>query len=260
MSILDRIVESKRARLEVRKAKVPLSEIKSRAHAAPNPRDFPSAVKRSEGDKIRLIAELKKASPSKGLIREDFDPVSIVRIYEGKGASAISVLTEEDFFQGTIEYIPKVKEVTGLPVLRKDFIFDPYQVYEAKAYRADAILLIAAMLSRSQAGELFHLARELDLSVLFEVHHWKELDTVLLIDAPVIGINNRDLNTLTVNLNTTIELLKDIPVEKTVVSESGIERREDVEFFEKTRVDALLVGTALMKAGDIGRKIEELFG
>ncbi|MEC4686086.1 MAG: indole-3-glycerol phosphate synthase TrpC [Nitrospirota bacterium] len=259
MSILDGIIEKKRARLDACKVKTPLVEIRARALDAPAPRGFSSAIRRPKGEKLRLIAEIKKASPSKGLIREDFDPAGIAAVYEESGASAISVLTEEDFFQGSIDYMPIVKESAGLPVLRKDFIFDEYQVYEARANGADAILLIAAMLGRSQAEELFHLAGELGLSVLFEVHHWKELDTALLIDVPVIGINNRDLRTLEINLNTTVELLKDIPEGKTVVSESGIERREDVDFLSKTRVDALLIGTAFMKAEDIGKKVRELF-
>ncbi len=260
MSILDGIIEKKRARLDDCKVKTPLAGIRTRALDAPAPRGFSSAIRRPKGEKLRLIAEIKKASPSKGMIREDFDPAGIAAVYEESGASAISVLTEEEFFQGSLDYIPIVKKSTGLPVLRKDFIFDEYQVYEARAYGADAILLIAAMLSRSQAEELFHLAKELGLAVLFEVHHWKELDAALLIDVPVIGINNRDLRTLDINLNTTLELLKDIPDEKTVVSESGIERREDVDFLASTRVDALLIGTAFMKAEDIGQKVKELFG
>jgi len=235
MSILEGIVERKRERLSVSKAKRPLAEVRARAHDAPEPQDFSAAVKRPAGENLRLIAEIKKASPSKGLMREDFDPAGIAGIYRRCGASAISVLTEEDFFQGSIDYIPVVKEAAGLPVLRKDFIFDEYQVYEARACGADAVLLIAGMLSRSQAEELFHLAGELSLSVLFEVHHWRELDTALLIDVPVIGINNRDLRTLKIDLNTTLELLGDIPGEKTVVSESGIESRKDVDLLAKTR-------------------------
>ncbi|NOZ26017.1 MAG: indole-3-glycerol phosphate synthase TrpC [Nitrospirae bacterium] len=258
MSILEGIVERKRERLSVSKAKRPLAEVRAMAHDAPEPQDFSAAVRRPAGEGLRLIAEIKKASPSKGLIREDFDPAGIAGIYRRCGASAISVLTEEDFFQGSIDYIPVVKEAAGLPVLRKDFIFDEYQVYEARACGADAVLLIAAILSRSQAEELFHLARELSLSVLFEVHHWRELDTALLIDVPVIGINNRDLRTLKIDLNTTLELLGDIPGEKT--GESGIESRKDVDLLAKTRVDALLIGTAFMKAEDIGMKVRELFG
>lgn len=260
MTVLDRIIEAKRERLEECKRRISSEEIKSRAADAAAPSDFSSAIRRTDGGKIGLIAEIKKASPSRGLIRNDFQPEEIARIYAERGASAISVLTEEDFFKGSIEYLQKVKKAVSLPILRKDFIFDDYQIYEARAFGADAILLIESVLSRSQAEEFFSLASELGLSVLFEVHHWKELDTALLIDLPVIGINNRNLKTLEIDLNTTIELLKDIPEGKVVVSESGIERREDVELFEKTAVDALLVGTTLMKSEDIGGRIEELFG
>ncbi len=260
MGILEEILRRKRARVEERRAKSPLPEVRSRARNAPPPRDFPSALRRAEGEGVRLIAELKKTSPSKGLIREEFDPRGIAAVYERAGASAISVLTEEDFFAGRLDYLPAVKEVTSLPLLRKDFIFEEYQVYEARAWGADAILLIAAALSRPQAGELYHLAGEIGLAVLFEVHHWRELDTALLIDVPIIGINNRDLKTLTVDLRTTVELLKDIPAGKTVVSESGIETRSDVELLERAGVDAVLVGTVLMEADDIEAKIRELFG
>lgn len=260
MSILDTIVETRRKRLEECRRRISSEEIRSRAADASAPSDFSSAIRRTEGDKIGLIAEVKKASPSKGLIRDDFQPEKIAGIYAECGASAISVLTEEDFFMGSLEYLRKVRSAVSLPILRKDFIFDEYQIYEARAYGADAILLIESVLSRSQAEELFSLAGELGLSVLFEVHHWKELDTALLIDVPVIGINNRNLKTLEIDLNTTVELLKDIPEGKIVVSESGIERREDIELFKDTAVDALLIGTTLMKSEDIGGKIEELFG
>ncbi len=259
MSVLNTIVDSKRRRLAERKGRISIEEMKARAYDAAPLRDFNAAIRRPPGERIRLIAELKKASPSRGLIREDLRVEEIARIYAGYGASAISVLTEEEYFKGDIEFIHRVKDVASLPVIRKDFIFDEYQLYESRAYGADAILLIAAILSRSQAEELFQMAVELGLSVLFEVHHWKELDTALLIDVPIIGINNRNLKTLEIDLNITTELLKDIPQGKIIVSESGIERREDVEFFEARGVDALLVGTALMKSDDIGRKIEELF-
>lgn len=259
MGILDEIVNRKKLRLAEAKAQVSLSELKSRINEAPEPRAFDRVLKREQGADIHVIAEIKKASPSKGLIREDFNPVEIARLYEQKGASAISVLTEEDFFQGSLEYIPIVKDVTSRPILRKDFIIDEYQIYEARAHQADAVLLIATILSREQADEYLSLAHEIGLQVLFEVHFYKELDGVLTIEAPIIGINNRNLDTLSTDLNTTVELLKDIPDEKIVVSESGISKREDVLFFEKTRVDALLIGTSLMKEDDIGRKYDELF-
>jgi indole-3-glycerol phosphate synthase len=260
MGLLERIVEKKRERLKDRKSEVSLRELRSRAFAKAGMRDFPKAIRRTVGEKIRIIAEIKKASPAEGILRRDFRPGDIAGLFEKKGASAISVITEEDFFQGNMENISLAKNATELPILRKDFIFDEYQIYEARAYEADAVLLIAAVLSRLQAEELFHLSSELGLSVLFEVHHWKELDTALLIDVPIIGINNRDLKSLKINLNTTMELIKEVPRGKVVVSESGIEKRDDVEFFAMTEVDALLIGTALMKADDISMKMEELTG
>jgi len=226
----------------------------------PDARPFGEAIKRREGEKIHVIAEIKKASPSKGLIRADFDPIEIAGIYRDMGASAISVLTEEDFFQGRLEYIRQVKDAVELPVLRKDFIIDEYQIYEARASGADAVLLIAVILSRGQADDYLHMAEELGMSVLFEVHNYRELDMALLIDAPVIGINNRNLDTLEIDLNTTVELLKDIPEGKIIVTESGVSSREDVEFFERSRVDAVLIGTALMREKDMAMKYEELFG
>ncbi len=163
------------------------------------------------------------------------------------------------FFQGNLEYLKAVRGVVDIPLLRKDFIFDEYQIYESRAWGADAVLLIAAMLSRSQAEELSALSAELGLAVLFEVHHWKEVDTALLLDMPIIGINNRNLKTLQIDLQTTVELLKDIPPDRVVVSESGISTRADVEFISAHRVDAILIGTAIMKAEDIRARIRELF-
>jgi indole-3-glycerol phosphate synthase len=260
MSILDEIVDAKKRRLKETKISLPLSEVKARALDRRPARGFLSAIRRERYERIRFIGELKKASPSKGLLRENFDPLEIASLYQKKGASAVSIITEEDYFQGSLQYLKDVSRISKIPVLRKDFIFDDYQLYETSAFGADAVLLIAAILSRSQADELYHLACELGLDVLFEVHHWKELDMVLLVDPTIIGINNRDLKTLEVDVNRTLELLKDIPEGKVIVSESGIVSRKDVELFQNTRVDALLVGTVFMKAESIEEKIEELFG
>ncbi|NOX20723.1 MAG: indole-3-glycerol phosphate synthase TrpC [Nitrospirae bacterium] len=260
MDILREIFQRRKLRLEEARARVSLSEVRAKALDSPEPRNFLGAIKRPESTPIRYICEIKRASPSKGLIREDFSPVEIAQIYQDYGAACISVLTEEDYFQGSLDYLRQVRQTVQVPLLRKDFIFDEYQIYEARAEGADAVLLIAAMLSRAQAEELFHLSSELGLGVLFEVHHWKELDTALLLDFPIIGINNRNLKTLEIDLNKTIELLKDIPSDRVVVSESGINTRADVEFIASHRVDAILIGTALMRADDIGRKIKELFG
>ncbi|MDI6889314.1 MAG: indole-3-glycerol phosphate synthase TrpC [Thermodesulfovibrionales bacterium] len=259
MSLFNKIVEKKKERLDFLKTKVPLKEIKSRASDIERPGDFKAALKRDSGP-IKLIAEIKKASPLKGVIRQDFDPVTIASIYENKAVDAISVLTEEDYFQGKLEYLLEVKRVTNRALLRKDFIFDEYQIYESKANEVDAILLIASILDKNQAAEYLHLVKELELSALFEVHDFKELEMALLIDTDIIGINNRDLKTLSLDINTTFELKKEIPLNKIVVSESGITTREDVKGLEDAGIDSMLVGTAFLEAEDIGKKIDELMG
>lgn len=259
MSILNKIVEKKRERLSAARARTPLSKLRSRISDLEKPRDFINAIKRGTGH-IKLIAEIKKASPSKGVIREDFDPVSIGRLYEEESADALSVLTEEDFFMGSLAYIPLVRKVMTRPLLRKDFIFDEYQVYEARANEADAILLIAAILERSQVEEYLHLSRELGLSVLFEVHDHDDLETALRVSADIIGINNRNLKNLKIDLNTTFILKKHIPDNKVVVSESGIANRADVLRLQDAGIDAMLIGTAFMESPDIRGKIRELCG
>ncbi|KAF0145060.1 MAG: Indole-3-glycerol phosphate synthase [Nitrospirae bacterium] len=259
MGILDEIVAKKKERLSLAKSRVPLSALKPRISDIEKPRDFKAALKRKQGEKIKLVAEIKKASPSKGVIRKNFEPLEIAKIYE-KQANAISILTEEDFFQGNIEFISKVKKVTTIPLLRKDFIFDEYQIYESRANEADAILLIAAILDKNQAKEYLHIAKELGLSVLFEVHDHKELGMALFIDADITGINNRNLNTLKIDINTTFEIKKEIPSGQIVVSESGIKTRDDILRLESAGIDAVLIGTSFMEAADIGKKIEELFG
>jgi indole-3-glycerol phosphate synthase len=220
-------------------------------------RDFRSAIHR-RGDTIKLIAEIKKASPSKGLIRTDFDPLKIAEIYESGSVNAISVLTEKDFFQGDLTYIRQVKAVSTKPVLRKDFIFDEYQIYESRANGADAILLIAAILDLIKAAEFYHLASELGLAVLFEVHDEDDLAIAMHVDTDIIGINNRNLKTLTINLETTLRLKALIPAGKIIVSESGIRTRKDVVSLQDNGIDAMLIGTSFMESPDIGSKIEEL--
>jgi len=217
-------------------------------------------IKREQNKPIKLIAEIKKASPSEGLIRTDFNLTEIASIYEEKNVDAISVLTEEHFFQGSLDYLNSVRRTTDKPLLRKDFIFDEYQIYESRVNGADAILLIAASLDKSQLPELQGLAKELSLECLVEVHSAKELDRALYSGAEIIGINNRDLNTLQTSLKTTFDLVKDIPDNKVIVSESGIHTRDDVKAIESIRVDAILVGTTFMRAKDIGAKIDELLG
>jgi len=259
MGIIDTIMDKKRLRLDEARSKESLAALRARAEGAPSTIDFASAITRKDGQGIRLIAELKKASPSKGLIRADFDPAFISGIYDSR-AQAISVLTEEDFFQGSLGYIKEARSASGLPLLRKDFIFDPYQIYEARASGADAILLIAMALEDAQAGEYMALSRELGMGVLFEVHDMRELERGLKLGFPVIGINNRDLGTLEISLETTFRLKKEIPPEHTVVSESGISTRQDVLRLDEAAIDAMLIGTTFMKSPDVGAKVDELLG
>ncbi len=259
MSILNKIVDRKKERLSQAKSRVSVASLRAVIRDVPPSLAFEQALKRQEGQ-IRLIAEVKKASPSKGLIRQDFDHKAIAAVYKEKKVNAISVLTEEDFFQGRLEFLADIKTISLLPVLRKDFMFDEYQIYEARANQADAILLIAAILDEKQAEEYLHISKELGLAVLFEVHDHQELEMALRINAPVVGINNRNLKTLQINMDTTLELKKEIPADRIIVSESGIKTRDDVLRLEEAGVDAMLIGTSLMEAADIGRKIEELRG
>jgi indole-3-glycerol phosphate synthase len=257
MSILDEIVRKKKERLSAAKTKASIPDLKRRIGEAAPALDFAGAIKKSNG--IRLIAELKKASPSKGLIRPDFDPEKIAAIYKER-AHAISVLTEEDYFQGSLTYIQPVREISGKPVLRKDFVFDEYQIYESRAYNADAVLLIARLLDKAQAAEYLHMAGELGMSVLFEVHDYEDLEKALLAGAPIIGINNRNLATLEIDLETTFNLKRETPPGRIVVSESGIGGRAEAERLERGGVDAMLVGTAFMKERDIAKKMDEIMG
>jgi indole-3-glycerol phosphate synthase len=258
MNILSAIVEKKKERLEETKRNIPLAEIKERIKETEETRDFSAAIRRSPGGPIKLIAEIKKASPSKGLIRSAFDPVAIATVYESGPVSAISVLTEEDFFQGNLAYLADVKRVTTKPVLRKDFIFDEYQLYEARAAGADAVLLIAAILTNVQAAELYYRAVKLGMAVLFEIHNEEDLETALYVDTDIIGINNRDLKTMSIDLSTTLRLKKIIPEDKIVVSESGINSRQEALTLQDNGIDAMLIGNAFMKSADIGLKINEL--
>lgn len=260
MDVLATIIRKKTERLAHAKSSVPLSELKriirDSGYAA---REFGNALVAGSRE-IRLIAELKKASPSRGLIRPDFNPAAIASLYESKGVSAMSVLTEEDFFQGRLSFLGIVRDATSKPLLRKDFIFDDYQIYETKAHQADALLLIAAALDKNQAREYLHLARELRLGVLFEVHDEEDLEKALLAGADIIGINNRNLKTLKIDLSTTLRLKKEIPADRIVVSESGIGNRDDVLKLISAGVSAMLVGTSLVSSKDIGAKIDELMG
>ena len=253
--MLNQIIAEKREEVEQRKRDVPLSSLKERLARRQAPLDFAFAL---SGGNTKLIAEVKKASPSRGLLCPDFNPVELAKTYAHAGASAISVLTEANYFQGSIEHLAAIREEVKLPLLRKDFIFDQYQIYESGAYSADALLLIVAILSQEQLEELLSLSHSLGLSCLVEVHNEAEVEMALLSGAEIIGINNRDLNTFTVDINTTHRLRPLVTGERIVVSESGIRSREDVERLKEWGVNAVLVGEALVTAGDIPTMIRKL--
>ncbi len=256
--ILDEIVANKAIELEDTRQRVPLAEMRSRALARTATKDFAAALR---GERIRLIAEVKRASPSKGIISAAFDPVGIAHTYAGNGAASISVLTESRYFQGSLDILDSIAGALGEsrpPLLRKDFLFDPYQVYEARAYGADALLLIAAVLTLPQLKGMVSLTRSLHMECLAEVHNETELDMVMATEARVIGINNRDLKTFNVDLGTTERLRPRIPRDRIVVSESGIKTAADVGRLRDSGVDAILVGEALMSAPDIPAKMREL--
>lgn len=256
-NILDEIIAHKKIEIEEQKNQIPLDEIKSQLNESDNTRDFKSAV--SFPNKVNLIAEIKKASPSKGIIRKDFDPVTIAKIYEQNGASAISVLTDRKFFYGDISFLKSVRSVTSkTPILRKDFIIDEYQVYQSRLFGADAILLIANVLDLQKLNMLISIAKAIGLDCLVEVHNEDELNKVIQSNAEIIGINNRDLHTFTVDLKTTADLVRLIPDDKIIVSESGISSSNDVEFLKKLGVNAMLVGESLMASDDIAKKIKQL--
>lgn len=256
MTVLDRILAQKAEELADRRRKRPLADLRAAAeHAAPT-RGFAAAVKRRNP---AVIAEMKKASPSRGVIREYFDPATIARSYEAAGAACLSVLTDETFFQGADGHLAKAKASAGLPVLRKDFVIDEYQVFEARDLGADCILLIAAVLDPGQIASFSDIAGELGLDVLVEVHGARELDDALRSAPALLGINNRDLRTFDTSLDTTLSLLAQVPEGTTVVTESGIRTREDVRRMRDAGVRAFLVGEAFMRTGDPGRALRELF-
>ncbi|NPV26635.1 MAG: indole-3-glycerol phosphate synthase TrpC [Firmicutes bacterium] len=256
---LERIVAHKREEVARLQTCFPVKELKKRAADAPPTRDFYQAIQR-DGPQVNLIAEIKKASPSRGVIRADFCPREIARTYDLAGAKAISVLTEEKFFLGHPKYLQQVKAVTPLPLLRKDFIIVPYQVYESRVLGADAILLIAAILEQSQLEECLGLAGELGLAVLVEVHTAAELTRVLATGAEIIGINNRNLDDFQTDLATTFSLAPSVPAGKVVVSESGIRTAAEIGWLAASGVHAVLVGETLMQAADIGQAVKRLIG
>ena len=265
-NLLDRIIADKRVEVERRRRWKSLEQLKQEVAVKDKCRNFYKAVTKRNSRGLNVIAEVKKASPSAGIIRIDFDPVTIASTYQQCGADAISILTDEKYFQGRLEYIQQVKDVVSLPVLRKDFIIDLWQVYESRAAGADAILLIAEALKPGELMDMMIAAAELTLTVLLEVH---EADTLLavrsLIGFPkkgysVLGINNRDLTTMKVDLNTTSRLADLVESKKELVAESGIKTRADVDRLKSLGVRAVLVGQVLCETGDIRNKFTELFG
>lgn len=251
------IVERKKKNLIEAKKKYSIDELRDQIDNSPPIRDIKSALT-SPSTPIKIIAEVKKASPSKGIIREDFDPVKIAKIYEANGAAAVSVLTEENFFLGSLDYLRKIREVVNIPLLCKDFIFDEYQVYQSRIYGADAFLLIAAILDNSKLKYLLKTGRDLEMQALVEVHNLEELKRVLQTEAEIIGINNRDLKTFKTDIATTEHLIKEIPQGKVVVSESGINAAEDISRLRRCGAHAFLIGESLMREKDITKKLAEL--
>tara|TARA_B100000405_G_C16646697_1_gene396959 strand:+ start:156 stop:935 length:780 start_codon:yes stop_codon:yes gene_type:complete len=256
-NILEEIVAYKREFISMRKRIQNLADIRYRATDCEAPKDFFAAL---SGDEISLIAEIKKASPSKGIIRDDFNPQEAAQEYVQNGAHCLSVLTDEAYFQGSDAYIGIAKSVSGLPILRKDFTLDEYQIYESRVLGADALLLIVSLMDGSQLSDFIGIALELDLTPLVEVHDRIELEMALGSGASLIGINNRNLKTFKTDLNTTFELLEWRPKNVLFVSESGINERQDVERLDRAGVDAILVGEALMREDDMGSKVRELLG
>ncbi len=258
--ILTRILARKVEELALACEQRPLAMLASQTeHLAPT-RGFYDAMRScvDAGD-TAVIAEIKKASPSKGLLRETFDPVAIAQSYESAGAACLSVLTDVDFFQGSLEYLSAVHDACSLPLLRKDFIIDPYQIYEARVAGADAILLIVAVLGDPLMHELAITANNLNMDVLVEVHNAQELDRALQLDTPLIGINNRNLRTFDTSLETTLDLLDCVPTDCLVITESGIHTRDDVLRMRENDVHAFLVGEAFMRADDPGDQLQALF-
>ncbi|HHH13011.1 MAG TPA: indole-3-glycerol phosphate synthase TrpC [Thiolapillus brandeum] len=259
--ILKKIVARKREEIAEARRRVPEAELRASLEGKSPPRGFVKSLEEKIAAGLPgVIAEIKKASPSKGVLREDFHPAEIARSYAAHGAACLSVLTDRDFFQGSPDYLQQARAACELPVIRKDFIVDPYQVYEARAMEADCILLIVACLDDAHLRELNDLAMALGMDVLIEVHDAAELERALAVENPMVGINNRNLRTFEVSLQTTLDLLERIPDGKLVITESGILAREDVALMRRHGVNGFLVGEAFMRAADPGERLAELFG
>ena len=258
--ILQRILQRKQEEISDRRGKRPETDLRDLVAGQDAPRGFVQALRDKNAlGQPAVIAEIKKASPSKGVIRENFYPADIARSYQSGGAACLSVLTDRDFFQGHEDYLQQARAACELPVIRKDFIVDPYQVIEARAIGADCILLIVAALDDARMSDLFLQAGELGMDVLVEVHDGEELERALRLNLDLVGINNRNLRTFETSLSTTIDLLPSIPDGVTVVTESGILARQDVELMQENQVNTFLVGEAFMRAEDPGQALQELF-
>ena len=258
--ILKKILQRKQQEIAERSKRLPINLLQQLAENAEPVRGFVEAIERKlAAGQSAVIAEVKKASPSKGVLREDFRPAEIALSYENGGAASLSVLTDKDFFQGHEDYLKQARTACQLPVIRKDFIIDPYQVFEARAIGADCILLIVAALDDDQLEQLSQLAIQLDMDVLVEVHNEEELHRALVLNLPLIGINNRDLHTFETSLETTIKLLNFIPDETIVITESGILGKEDITFMREHGVNGFLVGEAFMRADEPGEALANLF-
>mgnify|MGYP000648595638 CR=1 FL=1 len=259
-TVLNRIIDRKFEEVAEGSARRPIAQLQAEIASASQPRGFVAAMEaKLAAGQSAVIAEIKKASPSKGVIREDFHPAEIARSYEQGGAACLSVLTDADFFQGCEAYLQQAREACSLPVIRKDFIVDPYQVYEARAIAADCILLIAAALDDAQLAQLNALAHELGMDVLIEVHNAEELQRILPLGNRLVGINNRNLHNFETSLDNTFSLLAQIDENRIVVTESGIHSADDVAAMRQHNVDAFLVGEAFMRAAEPGEKLAELF-
>ena len=260
-TVLEKILARKAEEVAARRAVVSLADVEREACAADPVRGFANAlIEKAKSKQAAVIAEIKKASPSKGVLRENFVPAEIAQSYQDGGATCLSILTDIDFFQGADRYLQEARSACSLPVIRKDFMIDPYQIVEARALGADCVLLIVSALSDAQMGELAATAKAFDLDVLVEVHDGDELERALnVLDTPLVGVNNRNLHTFEVSLETTLDLLPRIPRDRLVVTESGILNRADVELMEISEVYAFLVGEAFMRAENPGAELERLF-
>ena len=260
MNILDKICETVKERIEKEKQKISFSEVRKIAESMKNEKHFNFEKAISKKDRINFICEIKKASPSKGIIAEEFDYIEIAKDYQKAGADAISCLTEPNYFLGSDKYLEAIKETINIPILRKDFIIDEYMIYQSKNIKADAILLIASILDKYKLKDYFCIANDLELSSLFEIHNEEELEKVLNLNPRIIGVNNRDLKTFEVDINNSVRLRKLIPNNIIFVSESGIKCREDIKILEENKTNAVLIGETLMRKKYKEREIKKLRG